>query len=175
MTWRSMLEGMELLKSVQPALDLSTWDPFDVMAHDKLLVALMEEGPADSLYCTLSDESDADPIATAGSRLKCISTTRVGFNDVAAAKAAGTKVGFTPEVLTDVPEIAIGVAPADASRRRTRQSPTADGERESRLECAAEICFDTRDVQDFQYLDVWQGLGCNSLVKLDGASLHSTT
>lgn len=70
MTRRITPEGMELLKSVQLALDLKIWDSFVVMAHDKVLAALTKHGPVDALYCMLNDKRDADLISAAGSRLK---------------------------------------------------------------------------------------------------------
>lgn len=131
MTRRIPAEGMELLKSVQPPLDLKIWDSVDVMPHDKLLAALTEDGGADALYCMLTDNIDADLIAAAGPRLKCISTMSVGFNhvNVAAAKAAGIKVGFTPEVLTDsVADLAIGVALAACRRFKEANAAVTNGE-----------------------------------------------
>jgi glyoxylate/hydroxypyruvate reductase len=131
MTRRIPPEGMEVLRAVQPPLDLRIWDSDDIMPHDKLLAALTEDGGADALYCMLTDKIDAELIATAGPRLKCISTMSVGFNhiDVAAAKAAGIKIGFTPEVLTDtVADLAIGVALAACRRFKEANAAVTNGE-----------------------------------------------
>jgi glyoxylate/hydroxypyruvate reductase len=124
-------EGMALLRAVQPPLDLQIWDSDDAMPHDKLLAALAQDGGADALYCMLTDKIDADLIAAAGPRLKCISTMSVGFNhvDVGAAKAAGVKVGFTPDVLTDtVADLAIGVTLAACRRFKEANAAVTNGE-----------------------------------------------
>lgn len=124
-------EGMALLKTCSPSLDLQIWDSDDVMPRDKILAALTSDGGADALYCMLTDTIDAELIAAAGPRLKCISTMSVGYNhvDVAAAHAAGIKVGFTPEVLTDtVADLAIGVTLAACRRFKEANAAVTNGE-----------------------------------------------
>ncbi|MBE0645754.1 MAG: D-glycerate dehydrogenase [Bacteroidetes bacterium] len=57
---------------------------------------------SEGLICLLSDPVDADVIA-ASTRLRCISSYAVGYNniDIAAAKARGIAVTNTPGVLTE--------------------------------------------------------------------------
>jgi glyoxylate/hydroxypyruvate reductase len=120
--------GMELLRAFKPALDLDIWDSDDPMPHEELLRAV--SSGVDAIYCVLTDRIDADLIARGAPRLKCISTMSVGYNhiDVPAAKAAGLKVGFTPEVLTDtVADLAVGVALAACRRFKEATAAVTDG------------------------------------------------
>lgn len=123
--------GMDLLKSVSPALNLCVWDSDDAMPHDELLKAVTQNGGTDAIYCVLTDNIDARVIEAASSRLKCISTMSVGFNhiDIQAAKEAGVKVGFTPEVLTEtVADLAVGVTLAACRRFKEATAAVVNGE-----------------------------------------------
>lgn len=122
--------GMDLLKSCSPALNLCVWDSDDEMPYNALLKAVAEEGGADAIYCVLTDKIDSKVIAAASPRLKCISTMSVGFNhiDISAAKAAGVKIGFTPEVLTDtVADLAVGVTLAACRRFKEATAAVVNG------------------------------------------------
>ncbi|KAJ1722941.1 hypothetical protein LPJ53_002694 [Coemansia erecta] len=58
---------------------------------------------ADGLICLLSEKIDSELLEAAGPRLKVVSTVSVGYDhvDTAALKAHGTRLGYTPDVLTD--------------------------------------------------------------------------
>jgi glyoxylate/hydroxypyruvate reductase len=62
-----------------------------------------QDGGAHALLCLLSDKVDKNLIDSAKGSLKVVSTMSVGYShiDVAAAKAAGVRIGYTPGVLTD--------------------------------------------------------------------------
>jgi glyoxylate/hydroxypyruvate reductase len=120
--------GMDILRAVRPAMELDIWDSDDPMPHD-LLVKAVSAG-VDAIYCVLSDKIDANLIAHGAPRLKCISTMSVGFNhiDIQAAKAAGIKVGFTPEVLTEtVADLAVGITLATCRRFKEASAAVTNG------------------------------------------------
>ncbi len=88
--------GLSLLRE---AADVTVFEHERQIGKEELLHRLPE---CDGLLCLLSDPIDAEVIA-AGSKLRCISTYAVGYNniDIAAAKERGIAVTNTPGVLTE--------------------------------------------------------------------------
>ncbi|KAL0097260.1 D-isomer specific 2-hydroxyacid dehydrogenase [Phycomyces blakesleeanus] len=80
--------------------DLVQWKEDASMPRDLLL---KEVKGADALLCVLSDKIDKEVFTTAGPQLKLVTTMSVGYDhiDLATARETETKIGYTPDVLTD--------------------------------------------------------------------------
>ncbi|KAJ1302221.1 hypothetical protein OPQ81_001045 [Rhizoctonia solani] len=91
-------------------IDIVLWEP-DRKADREWLLA--NSAGSVGLLVTLTDKVDTQLLAAAGPSLKIVSTMSVGYDhvDVAALKARGIRLGFTPDVLTDaVADIAVMLA-----------------------------------------------------------------
>ena len=79
---------------------LDIWDEDTAIPRQELLKRIVGK---DAVLCLLTDKIDSEVLDAAGSNLKVVSTMSVGYDhvDIAACRARGIKVGFTPDVLTD--------------------------------------------------------------------------
>lgn len=78
------------------------WDSDAPMPRAELLNYVGRDGGASALLCMLSDAIDTGVLDAAPS-LKCVATMSVGVShiDLAACRARGVRVGYTPGVLTE--------------------------------------------------------------------------
>lgn len=84
-------------------LPVHVWDSDEPMPRAELLEYVSRDGGASALVVMLSDAVDAALLAAAGPNLAVVSTMSVGVShiDVAACRAGGVRIGYTPGVLTE--------------------------------------------------------------------------
>jgi lactate dehydrogenase-like 2-hydroxyacid dehydrogenase len=87
----------------RPSTHVVLHDSDEPMPNALLREAVAAEGGADGIICLLSDKIDRELMESTKGRLKCVATMSVGHShiDLAAARALGVRVGYTPGVLTD--------------------------------------------------------------------------
>ncbi|CAH1396766.1 unnamed protein product [Nezara viridula] len=107
-------EGMNLLKE---RCDLEIWPlKKGLLSRDELVKQIKVK---DAFYIALGDKIDKELLKSAGKNFKVISTMSVGLDhiDVAAAKEAKIRIGYTPDVLTEATaELTIGLLIATSRR-----------------------------------------------------------
>ena len=79
------------------------WDSDAPMPRAELLDYVRRDGGASALLCMLSDGIDEAVLEAAGASLKVVATMSVGVShiDIAACRARGVRVGYTPGVLSE--------------------------------------------------------------------------
>jgi lactate dehydrogenase-like 2-hydroxyacid dehydrogenase len=94
---------LDLIRKARPAAVLAYHDSDEPLPSAALREMVARDGGANAIVCLLSDKIDAELIAAAKGSLKVVATMSVGYShiDVAAARAAGVHVGYTPGVLTE--------------------------------------------------------------------------
>jgi lactate dehydrogenase-like 2-hydroxyacid dehydrogenase len=82
------------------------------------------------IFCLITDRIDAAVLAAAGPSLRVVSTMSVGYDhiDIAACRAQGVTVGYTPGVLTETTaELALALLLATARRLPEAWSAVKEG------------------------------------------------
>ena len=107
---------------------VDVWDSDEAMPRATLLERV---AGASALVCTLADRVDAELLAAATPSLRAIATMSVGVShiDVAAAVAAGVRIGYTPDVLTAATaDLVLALALATARRVPEAAAAVRSGE-----------------------------------------------
>ncbi|KAJ1882727.1 hypothetical protein H4R99_001382 [Coemansia sp. RSA 1722] len=109
-------QAQQRLESLSDKVVIKQHNSVNSISRQELLNSVKD---IDGLICLLSDKIDEELLQAAGPRLKVISTVSVGYDhvDIAAVKAHGAKLGYTPDVLTDATADTTVLLALMASRR----------------------------------------------------------